>query len=67
MNDPIITSPEPPKPDYDDVGAFGLSLKGYLTFMLSLTCCVAIFVGVDVPPWLIGFTGLALGSYFRQK
>ena len=67
MDAPQPVEPKPTPPDFDDVGLFGLSLRGWLTSMLTFTCCAAIFLpGVTVPPWLIGFTGLALGSYFKR-
>jgi len=54
------------KPDYDDVGVFGLSIKGYMTFLLLATCCLMWGFGHDVPAPLLVLTSAAFGFYFRK-
>ena len=68
---PKLPAPVPP-PEFDDVGLFGLSFRGYLTFLLATTCCLIWIYGAvsgtktDVPPALLALTSVTITFYFKR-
>jgi hypothetical protein len=56
----------PPKPDYDDVAAWGLSLRGIITFMVILTVCIIASLGRTVPEIISDMAFVCLGFYFNK-
>jgi hypothetical protein len=62
-------SAEPPaqKPDFDDIGAFGLSFRGWITFLVILTTCLLVLLGKAVPEIIENMAFVCLGFYFNKN
>lgn len=61
---PAPNAPKPP--DYDDVAAWGLSLRGMITFMVMFTVCLLVIIGKSVPEIISDMAFVCLGFYFNK-
>ena len=55
----------PPSPEYDDVAAWGLSLRGIITFLLIATVCVLAVLKIENQT-INAMALVCLGFYFRK-
>lgn len=54
------------KPSNVESTLFGVSVRGWITFIITLTVCAMAFIGKDIKEPLYGSLMLVLGFYFGQ-